>query len=58
MDEINEEIMFFSKGPSYEANFIFVKKHHLPHLYRLASRVLCIPGQSLPWQEYFPRAGF
>lgn len=57
INDINEEIMFFLKDPSYETNLIFAKKYNFPHLHRLASRVLCVPASSAPVERIFSKSG-
>lgn len=57
-EQIEEEVLLFSREVSDDSNLIFKKSMIYPHLNAVALRLLCVPASSAPVERVFSTSGF
>jgi hypothetical protein len=58
VEQLEEEVLLFSKEASDDSGLIFKKAKTYPYLHVLALRVLCVPATSAPVERVFSTSGF
>ena len=58
VEQLEEEVLLFSKEISDDSALIFKKANIYPYLNALALRVLCVPATSAPVERVFSTSGF
>ena len=58
VEQVEEEVLLFSKEVSDDSALLFKKANIYPYLNALALRVLCVPASSAPVERVFSTSGF
>ena len=58
LEQIEEEILLFSREALDDSALIFKKANSYPYLSLLARRILCVPATSAPIERVFSTSGF